>query len=584
MNITFDTLKIQNFQSIGNAILSLSKRGVVTVTGVNNYDDNTLSNGSGKSSIFASLFWALYGKTPEGITDPTNKYSGGICQVIIEFKVDNNAYIVTREVRNGSQSVNLEINGQNQSGRNKSDSDKIIRNDILHMSADIFLSLVYLSQGFATRLSSLTPSARKERLEQLTNTAEVIDNFSKVIADKKSLLNDTNRIYRDGVSKNEGSIETLQSTIAGLNAKLELADAPVFYVAPDGTRYTSIDIPQLQAEIDKVYQEEQQVQTEFNNAARQRDSFVNAERNADLGINDYLSRKTNTLDAIDNINNRGTCPTCHQKLEVTNKDELLNSYVSQIKEFDEKLSELESEWNEAIQNKERVEQLVLSASNSLEQLRNKRSCIQRIISQIPNNPSIDVNSIKSDIDKYTSECENIQRTKELSMEKLSKSEISLDVITHCQQMLTKAFRAYLLTGIINYMNVRLKEYSSALFSNESDRISILADSQKLDIVLGNADYITLSGGERRKVDLATMLAQRDLAAELAGVTCNLLVLDEIMESMDETATQVTLDLLESRSDTVDSMFIISHNNYALPVDSRITVTKGPNRVSVVSDM
>ena len=58
----------------------------------------------------------------------------------------------------------------------------------------------------------------------------------------------------------------------------------------------------------------------------------------------------------------------------------------------------------------------------------------------------------------------------------------------------------------------------------------------------------------------------------------------IMESMDETATQVTLDLLENQSQTssnLESMFIISHNNYAIPVDSRIVVVKGADRVSTI---
>lgn len=584
MNIVFDRLYIQNFQSIGEAHLTLSERGVVTVTGVNNYDDNTLSNGSGKSSIFASLFWVLYGKTPEGINDPTNKYSGGICQVSIEFSVDNNEYKVSRSMRGGSQSVSLYINGADQSGRNKSDSDKIIRNDILHMSSDIFLSLVYLSQGFATRLSSLTPSARKDRLEQLTNTAEIIEELSAHISGRKSQLNDVNRVYRDSIAKKEGSIESIQSSIEEMKSRLESANIPKVYRDLQGNEYNQLDIPQLQQQLNELYKSEVAVRENFDKANADYSEHKRILNDLDSSIDDYLSRRTNTLSDIDKVNSQGVCPTCHQILQVSNKEALLQKYVSDIKEYGNKLTELERSFTAESLREDELAEAVSRLREELNRILSQSNFIRDTVSKIPNVPVVDTQSIQNDIQNYEQKCETLRSEKESTMKSLSDSEISLDIINHCQQMVTKAFRAYLLTSIINYMNVRLKEYSAALFSNESDIITISSDSQKLDICLGDSDYVTLSGGERRKVDLATMLAQRDLAAELAGVTCNLLVLDEIMESMDETATQVTLDLLESRSDTVDSMFIISHNNYALPVDSRITVTKGPNRISTVTDI
>ena len=51
--------------------------------------------------------------------------------------------------------------------------------------------------------------------------------------------------------------------------------------------------------------------------------------------------------------------------------------------------------------------------------------------------------------------------------------------------------------------------------------------------------------------------------------------------MDEKATQITLDLLEKTSEMVESMFIISHNNYAIPADSTLTVIKSNNRIAEI---
>lgn len=584
MNITFDELHIQNFQSIGVATLSLSKRGVVTVTGVNNYDDNTQSNGSGKSSIFASLFWSLYGKTPEGIIDPTNKYTGEICSVSLDFMVDNNRYKVVRQIRGGSQSVYLEINGTDQSGRNKTDSDRIIRNDVLHMSADIFLSLVYLSQGFATRLSSLSPSARKDRLEQLTNTAELIEQLSAQVADRKSTLSQQIQVFRDQISRNEGSISSLTATIVELTNRLNCPQPSTIYTDETGQVYTSTDIGPLNDQIQRISYQENSMRQSFSEMSQKRQNVLDQIRTAQLSINDHTSRKLDALASLESIQYQGICPTCNQPLPQENKEALDLEYSHIVSESSAVIAEHTQTLNLLESNKQSIDEQLQQLSESLNNIAKERIRLQNIVSKIPVVKVIDTESIQADIDNYTKDCEKLQANNVNLTESLSQTSISFDIVTHCQQLITKSFRSYLLTNIVNYMNARLKEYSSALFSNASDIISISADSQKLDIRLGDADYVTLSGGERRKVDLATMLAQRDLAAELAGVSCNLLVLDEIMESMDETATQVTLDLLESRSDTVDSMFIISHNNYALPVDSRITVTKNADRISTVTDI
>ena len=47
MRIEFKDLKIRNFKSIGEADIDLQSQGIVKVLGVNEYEDNAASNGSG---------------------------------------------------------------------------------------------------------------------------------------------------------------------------------------------------------------------------------------------------------------------------------------------------------------------------------------------------------------------------------------------------------------------------------------------------------------------------------------------------------------------------------------------------------
>ena len=80
MKIKFEKVVLHNFLSFGDAELTLSDRGYSVVKGVNNNPkDSAISNGSGKSSIWSAISYALTGETIQGpvsythLTLPTNR-------------------------------------------------------------------------------------------------------------------------------------------------------------------------------------------------------------------------------------------------------------------------------------------------------------------------------------------------------------------------------------------------------------------------------------------------------------------------------------------------------------------------------
>ena len=60
MNLQFSSIDIENFRSIKEMKVDLSNQGIVIVKGVNEYEDKATSNGSGKSSVFESIIFALF--------------------------------------------------------------------------------------------------------------------------------------------------------------------------------------------------------------------------------------------------------------------------------------------------------------------------------------------------------------------------------------------------------------------------------------------------------------------------------------------------------------------------------------------
>lgn len=582
MRIKFKNILIENFKSIGEAVVDFDNQGIVKVLGDNSYEANASSNGAGKSSIFMALFWSLYGKDPKGISNPQNRYTNSPCNVVLDFEVDSKPYQIIRYMKGATQNVVLMIDGIDRSARNRSDTDKIIRDDILKMSSDIFLSLVYLSQGFSNRLTALTPSARKDRLEQLTNTSDLIESFNERLSRLEEANNNEYRKLLNDKAEKQGFLTHVLAMKQSFEKELTSAVDRIDYFEYEGVKYYKTDLQRLQSNLDTL-SEEISVLSDTNTQLKSQRSVLNN----DLSHTeiDYRKAESDKSTACTNLASvtapAAVCPTCHQSLANENAEELAAGYREVIMQLTASLSELDKLKLDYQSKIDVLDAQIAECGSKLSTALATKQKFATIKSSIPEDCNIDVEGLKTKI----TELSDSAVVADTAMASIQENSIyvgsKLDVIKHCRQLVTKSFRAYLLESAVKFLNSRLAYYSSQLFSNSEDIVRIDADSSKLEIYQGSVLFDTLSGGEERKADLAVVLAQRDLAAEIAGTTCNILILDEIMESMDEKATQVTLSMLEKTSETVDSLFIISHNNYAIPADATLTVTKHEDRVASI---
>ena len=93
-------ITIKNFKSHKYTELSFNK-GITTIIG---------HNGSGKSSIFEAMSFALYGKADGRIRDLIKKDSG-MFSINLSFELRDNSYNVFRS-RGGPTIDKIEINGE----------------------------------------------------------------------------------------------------------------------------------------------------------------------------------------------------------------------------------------------------------------------------------------------------------------------------------------------------------------------------------------------------------------------------------------------------------------------------------------
>jgi exonuclease SbcC len=133
-------------------------------------------NGSGKSSIFDAITWALWGKASRGDNDDLIHTGLNEMAVELEFQSDEKLYRVVRKYTRGPQSrpgqslldLQLFSNGafKSISEHTKTETqDKII--GLLHLEYQTFINSALILQGRANEFSRKRPGERKEILSNI---------------------------------------------------------------------------------------------------------------------------------------------------------------------------------------------------------------------------------------------------------------------------------------------------------------------------------------------------------------------------------------------------------------------------------
>ena len=579
MLINFKNVTIENFQSIKKAEVELSNQGIVGIKGVNLYEKKGASNGSGKSSIAESICYALFGKTSYGIASCHNKYVTDECKVTLDFDIDSQSYRIVRGEKGKTykQYVELYKGEENISARNKTDTDKVIE-ELLPFSREIYLSTVFLSQNFSGKLSALTPSGRKDRIEQITNIAEKIEELKSSLTAKKNNYTDSLNKKKTEVSYAEGRLSFLNTQIARKGMSIEDVEKQIEQMQSE----EDIDTVVIKAKIDQYTNMLKELETLKNdrNERLAKTNMCIAKENGDLSTLRYKVK--NLTKELSDLKEGKTCPTCGTRLVGSASAEVINEKNNSLRDATVRLNNSEKIYDELMKDKDGVASelnVITTKETKIKSLLDKTNTMLIYATEKNNKITAaqeQIEGFKKEIEEFNNNILEENEARNIAMQEQNTFESKAEIATHSLSILTKQFRNYMLSETINYINELLAEYSAYVF--EKDIISLVSDGGKLDIYLGEQLYETLSGGEKKKVDIALVLAQRDLCMNISGSESNILILDEILENIDQDGSTATLDLILEKCNS-ESTFIVSHNNYSLPYDKCLTVVKEIDRCS-----
>jgi DNA repair exonuclease SbcCD ATPase subunit len=267
---------------------------------------------------------------------------------------------------------------------------------------------------------------------------------------------------------------------------------------------------------------------------------------------------------VDEINKRAQTAFQQIKQVVVEKEkEIENQIQGELEELKEEKSNLHQE----IERREEVSKKIKEAEEAIGNLENQKSYNNKLLEDVE----------QSEFDKsQTNSYLNRLVTLQNETDELDRESNSLKRRVTILEFWKKAYSpsgipSILIDEAIPFMNERISEYLEKLTNGRyivsfdtldatksgefRDKISV----NVLDTLTRANARIKLSGGQTRIIDIATILTLRDLQSNVQDVNFNILIFDEIFDSLDEENIGFVSKVL-SQLKLGKSIYLISHQH------------------------
>lgn len=602
MNIRFKRIIMNNFLCFQHEELELENLGYAVVSGVNNYKiDNAKSNGSGKSSVFNAISYALTGETLQGLSNNIENVYGNKddCWAQLILDVDGQEFSIKR-IKTPKQDLKIFLDGKDISGKGIRESNLVLKNYLPDLNSTLLGSIIMLGQGLPCKFTDGHPGKRKEKLEKLTKSDYMIQLIRDKLDKRGSILRTTLREHEDLVVANRSEINVYRKQLKDINNEL---DALKNYNSLDisdlikssnenierlksSIEYWKKDQLQVEADIEKLSKEQIEIIKNYNKLVKSSTKEIEDSKMA-LNVDMQILRKElkNSLGDV--------CPTCGQPIP--------DNMRINVEEKQQQLKEKEANYKELVDKENKIREQLLADHNKnvdknkkiLDQLNKLKATSKANETKFSNdllaeqqnlfkltNLKESYNKLLTNADLTNAKILKLEKLVNTTQKKIIEDKERLNINTNLISLTKREFRGVLLENIIKYIDNKVKYYSKEVFGTEL--LSFTLNDNYIDIIYDGKYYEALSGGEQQKVDIIIQLALRDLLNTQLGINCNMLVIDEAFDFLDNVGCQKILGLITNLSN-IESVFIISHhiNELQISYDTEITVVKNNSGISTI---
>lgn len=629
-------LQIANFLTIGTARLELDGRGLLLIQGENKDDPSAKSNGAGKSSIPDALCWAIYGVTARDVSGDAvvNKTAKKGCRVEVFIRDGDYQYRIIRHRKDPTHKNGLFVfqhsfvtGEETELTKGTERETQEVINGIMGCSLDVFQAAVYAGQEKMPDLPAMTDKQLKLLIEEAAGV-EVLAQAYGIARDRK---NSAEAAFKETVASRDTACHIhvrLQSELATQEgeskafedgrkdrAKAELGailpikveiDRSKAELAGQDEAEIKNQLVAVQAKLD-AYKAEQTELSRLEAAVRTAEQQVTRLRT----LAENGKRNVETMErGLTSIKSRvGTpCGECGKPYQ---EEDLHAAAAAQQKSIDKSKEELRptiAALKEAIENlavaDSEAKKFKASMTDPTEMAARQRDLQHRLsgiagiksdidiaernIAQIKERANLkltETNPWAKAIEAKKGEIERAAKLAEELTEAVKKREVEVALLSDAVKVFGPAgVRAHILDTVTPFLNERTSDYLGALSDgNISATWATLTKNkngelkEKFNIDVTNAtgaeSFVGLSGGEKRKVRLATAMALQDMVASRATKPINIFIADEVDHALDESGLERLMGVLDKKAKERGTVLVVSHNALSDWIDNVVTVKK-----------
>lgn len=512
-------------------------------------------NGTGKSSmILDTLSFGLFGRPFRKIKKDRliNTKNGKDALVEIDFEKDGKQFMVRR----GLKPAIFEIyeNGQllNQDATAR-DYQKYFESNIICMNFEAACQIILVGKAQHTMFMQMNTGERRKFVEVILNLA-VFSNMAKIHNTKSSEL--------------KNRIQELKSAITVAGEKVKIRKKYI-----DDLK--SADKQSQAAELERINTQLATINSEILELHTKKDEIEVVEF-VDRGsyktqlnkLNDHMKlvvKLDSSLSQIEkslkDLNKSEDCPQCHRPLEK-------HDHQKQVDHLSAKKEKMESARTDLSGRIREFEKLVSDLEDSLAKYDEYQTKVREIdmsIRSVESKREYLTGELKKDRvsqeDKIVEAKGDLKKLEEMHgklVEKLDDMFVRTDYMSLIGTMLQdKGIKAMLIKRFMPIINHEVNHYLSKLGLFASFHLDENFDETIKARGFDTLGYNSFSEGEKLRMDMAILLAWREVAKMQGNVSTNILILDEIVDaSMDQGGAEALADLLALVKDL--NVFIVTH--------------------------
>lgn len=608
----------KNFLSYKELRYELPNKGIIMIEGVNTdskeYSD---SNGAGKSTLFDAIYWALFEKWTRRSQYRSgrvvNDSVGRDCSVAVSLVVDGSPYSVIRFCKDTQYNNGLFLYSQNERTGELHDlkmtipatQDRIEK--LFGISWEVFFNTVMFGGGRFKSFIEATDSDKKQIYEDMLGVS-VFSRAREIVRTDLQELQKQEKDLQDKIRQKSAECEKIKSDIADAEFKAKQYEDNVRRDIEDlkqqweSTIANKNNLLLQKSQLEKQFQLENTKVGELNvRLAAITEAYDGNMKKLMKITEDINSLETNRRvlqykisdieKSITRFESLGdVCPTCERPVHsgefkgkiselVTEKEECMK----EIKLLDDKLVELRNNSSvvnaELVAEKANIDRVKREFDDLCATVRSRPVEIGRINDNIEYHDK-KLSEINLEIEKINNYRTNMwlevisKLSKDLDVIKeelivLESNHKSLHVLKPVLEFWDEGFsprgmESFLFETVLPELNEKMREYTDVLFAGNVV-IKILPTSkikkgdlrEKISFEVSGLNLDTASDGELRRMDIAMLLANNYLLRKRVDV--NVLLLDQVFETLDSTGCDAVVRLLDCISNSIPNIFVITHN-------------------------